>query len=276
MDTMFWPRPEKVVQRKSTLFQNIYQSLNKVWVFFLGKMHFSAERDNGHISVIPAQTIPPSFIENGPKLKVKLRVLIIVKWHKPETAKNRGEPRKMTHCSETNFFSVWSEWESCSPGILLTKIAIPKQKIDFWPQISKFSGQKSASSSLAANWSLTGQCFVHKKGVSLMQGYEDAKSFTPSPKKMDFWPKSGLIWQKKNWHFWPNIGIFGPFDPMPDQKTMRTRCLGGFSVMWVPKLLLYPIKIGIFGPKTANLVPCWWVDGWLWRAGCILQDTYLL
>ena len=54
---------------------------------------------------------------------------------------------------------------------------------------------------------------------------------------------------------------------MPDQKTMRTRCLGGFSVMWVPKLLLSPVKIKIFCPKT-NLAwnwhfwsfwarPCW-------------------
>ena len=23
-------------------------------------------------------------------------------------------------------------------------------------------------------------------------------------------------------------------------------------------------------------VPCWWVSWWLWRAGCISQDTYLL
>ena len=53
----------------------------------------------------------------------------------------------------------------------------------------------------------------------------------------------------QNWHFWPNICIFGPYDPMPDQKTMRTRYLGGFSVMWVPKLLLPPKRIRIFGPK---------------------------
>ena len=36
-------------------------------------------------------------------------------------------------------------------------------------------------------------------------------------------------------------------------------------------------KIGIFvhfGP--AHLVPCWWVGWWLWRTGCISQDTYLL
>ena len=42
-----------------------------------------------------------------------------------------------------------------------------------------------------------------------------------------------------------------------------------------------------FGPKLAFLVnlgqamqayslPCWWVGWWLWRAGCISQDTYLL
>ena len=74
---------------------------------------------------------------------------------------------------------------------------------------------------------------------------------------------------------------------MPDQKTMGTRCLGEFSVMWVTKLLISPIKIRIFCPKLtflfilgqalpAHLVPCWWVGWWLWRAGCISQDTYLL
>ena len=95
-------------------------------------------------------------------------------------------------------------------------------------------------------------------------------------------------------HFGANTGIFGPFRPMPDQKTMRTRCLGWFSVIWVPKLLISSVKIRIFSPKTTNfgqklaflfilgqalparLVPCWWVDWWLWRVGCISQDTYLL
>ena len=67
---------------------------------------------------------------------------------------------------------------------------------------------------------------------------------------------------------------------MPDQKTMRTRCLGGFSVMWVPKLLISLVKIRILfilgQVLSAHLVPCWWVGWWLWRAGCILQDSYLL
>ena len=81
---------------------------------------------------------------------------------------------------------------------------------------------------------------------------------------------------------------------MPSQKPMWTRCLGGFSVMWVTKLLISQVKKRIFcpkatkfGPKLAFLVnlgqamqaysvPCWWVVWWLWRAGCISQDTYLL
>jgi len=64
--------------------------------------------------------------------------------------------------------------------------------------------------------------------------------------------------------------------------------------MWVTKLLIFPVEIRIFcskttkfGPKLAFLVnlgqamqassvPCWWVGWWLWRAGCISQDTYLL
>ena len=54
-----------------------------------------------------------------------------------------------------------------APGILVTKITVLKQKIDFWPQISKFWGQKSTFSPLAANLSPTDQCFQHEKGFSL-------------------------------------------------------------------------------------------------------------
>ena len=42
---------------------------------------------------------------------------------------------------------------------------------------------------------------------------------------------------------------------MPDQKTMWTRCLGGFSVMWVTKLLIPPVKKRIFCPKTTKFGP---------------------
>ena len=81
---------------------------------------------------------------------------------------------------------------------------------------------------------------------------------------------------------------------MPEQKPMWTRPPAGFSVMWVTKLLISPVKKRIFCPKTTKFgpklaflvklgqamqaysVPCWWVGWWLWRAGCISQDTYLL
>ena len=81
---------------------------------------------------------------------------------------------------------------------------------------------------------------------------------------------------------------------MRDQKPMWTRWEGGFSVIWVTKLLISPVKQRIFCPKTTKFgpklavlvnlgqamqaysVPCWWVGWWFRRAGCISQDTYLL
>ena len=61
---------------------------------------------------------------------------------------------------------------------------------------------------------------------------------------------------------------------MPDQKTMQTRCLGGFSVMWIlfgPKLAFF-VTLG--QALQAHLVTYWWVGWWMWRAGCISQDTF--
>jgi len=82
--------------------------------------------------------------------------------------------------------------------------------------------------------------------------YEGTKSFTPSPQNIVFLAKKRPN-LAQNWHFWPNIGIFGPFGRMPDQNTMGTSCLGVSSVIWVPKLLLTPVEIKIFGQKR----PIW-------------------
>ena len=64
--------------------------------------------------------------------------------------------------------------------------------------------------------------------------------------------------------------------------------------MWVTKLWISPVKKKIFCPKTSKFclnlaflvnlgqamqvysVPCWLIGWWLWRAGCISQDTNLL
>ena len=47
-----------------------------------------------------ARTVPPSFVDQDPKL----RVLILAKKEWLKMAKKRGEPRKMTHYSETEIF----------------------------------------------------------------------------------------------------------------------------------------------------------------------------
>ena len=101
-------------------------------------------------------------------------------------------------------------------------------------------------------------------------------------------------WRFWSYHKWILKGTFFWDTLYIRPETMWTRCLGGFFVMWVPKLLISPVKKRIFCPKTTKFgpklaflvnlgqamqaysVPCWWVGWWLWRAGCISQDTYLL
>ena len=85
----------------------------------------------------------------------------------------------------------------------------------------------------------------------LLYGYQN---FYFLPLKLGF-----LAHKRQNWpkidSFWPNISNFGPLNPMPDPKKIPTSCLGGFFVMWVPKLLPPPVRIRIFGPKTAKIGP---------------------
>jgi len=195
----------------------------------------------------------------------------------------------MTHSSETEIFLGWSEWESFSPRPTSDmpswqKSRLPYKKLTFGPNIQIF-GSKKHILFLAANWSSTGQCFQHNKGVLLAPWYEDTKSFTPSPQKLDF--RQNLA---QNWHFWQYIGLLGPFNPIPHRKTMRTSCLGDFYVKWLTKFLLTPIKVIIFVHKRPNLAQNWlflakyWHFWPIWShahvggcsAGCNSQDTYLL
>ena len=82
------------------------------------------------------------------------------------------------------------------------------------------------------------------------------KVLLPPPKKIDFWPKNGQI-LPKNWHFWPNMGVFGPFDPMPDQKRMRTRCVGLFfcNILTVSKTFTSTQNNKDFWPKKGHIWP---------------------
>ena len=60
--------------------------------------------------------------------------------------------------------------------------------------------------------------------------------------------------------------MFAPLRPMPDQKTKRTRCLGVFSVMWAPIVLLSPVKIRMFCPNLAQNWHFWSI----WARPCRL------
>ena len=60
-----------------------------------------------------------------------------------QTAKNSGEPQKMTHSLETEVFSGWSEWESCSPRHTSNmprwqKSQLPYKKLTFCPKYPNF------------------------------------------------------------------------------------------------------------------------------------------
>ena len=137
-----------------------------------------------------APMVLPSFVENGPKLRVL--ILVIGEW--PETAKNRGEPGKMILSSGTEFFLGGPNGKVVG-GIL---VICPVDKT-----------RDYAFSSLAANLSRASQCFQHKKGDSLVPYYKDTKVLLYPPEKMDFWLKNGQI-----------LAFFGPFDPTPDQKSI--------------------------------------------------------
>ena len=90
-----------------------------------------------------------------------------------------------------------------------------------------------------------------------------------------------LIIVTRNWEFW-NLCIIlfwkwkclktiqtsclGDFSVMWAPRLLLTpiriaftyshkNCLGGFPVTWVPKLLLLPVKIRIFGPKNGQIWP---------------------
>merc|ERR1711963_241937 len=122
------------------------------------------------------------------------------------------------------------------------------------------------------------------------------KFLLPAPKKLDLGPKNGQIWSKICifGHSRPNIAIFCTFCPMPDQKNNVNKVprwvfcyVGNKTFDFSSKKRIFCPKTTKFGPKLAFLVnlgqamqaysvPCWWVGWWLWRAGCISQDTYLL
>ena len=218
---------------------------------FLAKHHSSSKRKIGCFSVIPtrtgsvvilghffmAQTVPPSFVDHGPKLSV----LIIAKWEWPEMAKSREETQKMTHSSKRKFVSGRSEWESCSPGyksdMPCWQKSLFQKEMTFGPNIQIF-GSKLHNFVPSNQLKPHRYLFLHERGLSsigsLIWGYQ----------KFYFHPiNNGFLGQlrpnlAKNWHFWP---IWFHAWPKNNGNKMPTRhCLGGFP---------------LFGYQNFNLLP---------------------
>ena len=135
------------------------------------------------------------------------------------------------------------------------------QKLDFGPKRAKFGPKLAFWAKYRHFWPIWSNAWPKTMRTSCLSGfcYVGTKTFTYSHKNLDFWPKNGQIWSKICifGHFGPNIAIFCTFCPIPDQNTIWTRCLGGFFIMWVTKLLISPVKKRIFLPKIGIFGQFW-------------------
>ena len=68
--------------------------------------------------------------------------------------------------------------------------------------------------------------------------------------------RPNLVQNLHFWSFWAKYCHFSHLLSNARPKTIRTRCLGGFSVIWVTKLLISPVKKRIFCPKRPNFIQC--------------------
>ena len=61
-------------------------------------------------------------------------------------------------------------------------------------------------------------------------------------------------------------------------EKMRSLLLEGLKVTFQESAHFVIVCKSLFRMLVVSNVqpPCWWFGWWLWRAGCILQDTYLL
>ena len=109
----------------------------------------------------------------------------------------------MTHCSETEIFWGGLNGKVEAPGILVICPVVKNHyyhtKIDFLPQISKFLGQKNTFLFQAANWSLSGQFFQHRKVPCWLPDVRMPKVLLHTPQKMDLGPKLAIL--ANYWHF---------------------------------------------------------------------------
>ena len=112
--------------------------------------------------------------------------------------------------------------------------------------------------------------------------YLVTKTFTYYHKKYDFctqkWPNLA-----QNLHFWSFWAKYWHFLPILSENNLIKMPWWVFRYMGKKTFDFFCPKTTIFGffvhfglGLAAHLVPCWWIGWWLWRVGCISQDTDLL
>ena len=165
----------------------------------------------------------------------------------------------MTPSSETEiFFGGGSNGKNVAPGIVFI-CSIDKNRNHYtknWllaPNIQILGSKKHI-------FAPSGQFEPHRSMFSTrkrcligipIRGYQNFYSLPPKnwiwgPKTAKFGPK--LAFWAKYRHFWPTWSKGWP-------KNNANKLPKWFSVMLVPKLLLNPIKIRLFGPKMAKFGP---------------------
>ena len=171
----------------------------------------SAKRKNGRFSVIPCFDGP----DGSTKFRWKRSKIKGNYTSEVGTAKNGWTPKNDPLLGNKNFFGRLSQWESCSPRYTCDmpfwqKLWLPYKNWLFAPHIQIFGSKKhifTSGSQLEPHRSM----FSTQKKVSHWFPDVRVQKFYSLP------PKLGTLAQKRpnlaqNWHFWPNIGFFGPFD----------------------------------------------------------------
>ena len=166
-------------------------------------------------------------------------------------------PKKWPLARKRKIFWGWFRWESCSPrysGHLFhqQKSRSLYKKLTFGPKYPNFGVKKSTFSPPSGQLELHRSMFSTRKKVSHWNPDTRVPKFLlPAPKNWILGPKTAKFGPKlalwaKYWHFWPTWSNAWP-------KNNADKLPKWFSVMLVPKLLLNPIKIRLFGPKTAKI-----------------------
>ena len=167
-------------------------------------------------------------------------------------------PKKWPLARKRNFFWVGSNGKVVAPGIVVI-CSIDKNRNAYtkiWllaPNI-QILGSKKHIFAPSGQFEPHRSMFLTRKrcliGIPIW-GYQNFYSLPPKnwiwgPKTAKFGPK--LAFWAKYRHFWPTWSNAWP-------KNNADKLPKWFSVKLVPKLLLTPIKIRIFGPKTAKFGP---------------------